>query len=103
MFIAETAPSTHECGINDMKDRFTPDFVHHYKGGEKKFGDNSPKPGRTNIIDEMIAEGDRVAVWTTSKREGADDGHMCSIWRLSEGKIAESWNMTSLQGHMQPD
>ena len=83
----------------------TPGFVHHWHEGTKNLDEvlaerAARRQGRgpaRPIVDDMIAEGDRVAVWATIKRGAEDDRHVCLIYRLSDGKIAEAWNMISIQ------
>ena len=83
-----------EKSIDALREMHTPDYGHHWHGGVKSFDDlRHGTPGRQIILDDMIAERDRVAVWFTSKREGRDDRRACFIFRLSGGKIAESWNI----------
>ena len=73
-------------------------------GGDRDFEDTKAVAerlwgsGKVKLSpDDMIAEGNRVAVWATSKQEGRSDSHGCVIFRLDVGKIVESWNMISLQ------
>ena len=97
----ETQDKTDE----ERRANFTPDFVRHWHGGAKTLDEvlaaraermRSRGPGRV-IVDDMIAEDDRVATWYTAKREGQPDRHYCAIYRISGGKIAEAWNMISIQ------
>ena len=99
-------------GNHDIVDEtFSPNAIRHIHEGTKDFKtikEDAVKrwgPGKGNeaVIDDMIAEGDRVALWGTGRREGKCDLHFCFIVRFSEGKIAETWNMISLQsGHLAP-
>ena len=62
------------------------EFEQSFLMGFDAFGDTS------RTIEDMIAEGDRVASWMTSGRN-----HTCFMFRLTEGKIVESWNMIDIQ------
>ena len=77
-----------------LREMHTPDYGHHWHGGVKSFDDLfHGGPVGQPTIDDMMADGDRVAVWFTIKREGKEDRRACFIFRLSGGKIAESWNI----------
>ena len=88
--------------IDAIDEAHSPDYVHHWHGGTKDFEEVKEMGrgflGTTFSVDDMIAEGDRVALWGTVSREGKDDSHWCWIYRFSGGKIVETWNMISLQG-----
>ena len=82
------------------REMFAPDFVRHLHEGQRKNLDEVTANELTGwhfTVDDMIAEGDRVAVWGTMKKEGKDDYHWCFILRFSDGKFAEDWNMISIQ------
>ena len=81
---------------------FFPDHVHHFHGGTKTSSEQKEAWSRVigggTLVDDMIAEGDRVAAWMTiMKIEGKGDKNGCAIFRFSGGKIVESWNMISIQ------
>ena len=86
-------------GNADVVDEvISPNIVHRFNGGTKSFEEYSTmfkgfagQPGPGPSIDEIIGEGEKVAIWFTG-REGQ---HGSWIFRLSGGKIVESWNMTS--------
>ena len=78
-------------------------LAHHWSDGKPKVKNFeemkemlSGKPIHTT--DDMMAEGDRVAEWITT----ASGSHTCWIYRLSGGKIVESWNMVSIQRNGEP-
>ena len=106
--IKRTTEELNQGKRSNLLDLMTPDFVHHHKGGEKDYAfykarsesQSDSRPNRQFIIDDMIAEGDRVALWLTIKDEGEEDKKGCFMHRFVNGKMAERWNMTSIQGHM---
>ena len=84
-----------------VREMYAPDVVRHIHGRVKDYEEItkniSTEPwDRTVIFDEMIAEGDKVALWFTGKKEG-DDRHWCFIVRIANGKVAEEWNMIGIQ------
>ena len=89
--------------VDSVKEElFTADYGHHWHGGIKDFEtmwgrarSRPPDYNKQRTIDDMIAEGDRISVWTTSipGRQGREESLDCIIFRFSDGKIAESWNM----------
>ena len=90
----------------ELREMHTPDFVHHWHGGVRNYDEwhelvvrrrQSVGGSPRLTVDDMIAEGDRVAVWATIKKEGREDRYGSFVYRLSGGKIAESWNMISIQ------
>ena len=84
--------------VDAVRETVTHDYCHHWKGGVKSI-DDLPFDWQTTIED-MMAEGDRVSVWGVWSKEGRDR-KMNIIYRLSGGKIAETWNITSLHGCLQ--
>ena len=83
--------------LNAVREMHTPDYVRHWHSGVKNIdevleGLSKRSTSAKSTIDEMIANGDRVAAWGTGKKEGENDQHWCLVFRLSGGKIAESWN-----------
>ena len=84
---------------------YSPNLVRHWHEGTKNFKDIKQQvtkhKGKITIsIDEMIAEGDRIASWHTyTRKEDGEKFNMCFIYRFSGGKIAEEWNMLSLQSN----
>ena len=95
--------------IDAYDESFSPDHINRFHGGSKTSAEQKDTWNRGFIlrkgdifIDEMIAEGDRVATWVTVKREGERDKHSCAIYRFSDGKIVESWNMVSIQSEGGP-
>ena len=91
--------------IDAYDESFSPDHINRFHGGSKTSAEQKDTWNRGFIlrkgdifIDEMIAEGDRVAAWMTiMKIEGKGDKNGCAIYRFSGGKIVESWNMISIQ------
>ena len=82
-----------------VREMHTRDYFHHNRGDGRNidsvFNDVVEKDQQAQIED-IMAEGDRVAVWETcTKKE--ETFKACMILRLSDGKIAESWNMTDIQ------
>ena len=91
-------------GSKDAYDEaFSPDLIHHSHIGDKDFNefrgpwDRGAARKAGSSIEDMIAEDDRVAVWSSTKRGSGEDVHTCFIFRISGGKIIESWNMISIQ------
>ena len=92
-------------GNEDIFDEaFSPSIRHHWSDGKpqvKTFEELKEmyrsSLGRSFTIDEMMVEGDRVAIWLTF-----GDKHACFIYRFSDGKIVESWNMVSIQRKGEP-
>ena len=81
-----------------LREIYAPNYVHHLKGGEKSFDDlYANKDKRQITIDDIMADGERVAVWYTRKKEDGDTSQSCVIFRFAGDKISESWNMTSIQ------
>jgi ketosteroid isomerase-like protein len=67
---------------------------------EKKFFNDFT--GINVTIDHMVAEGDKVAVLVTWKAQQKDTGKKiemtnANIFRFSNGKWAESWNVTDIR------
>ena len=91
-------------GEVDFDEAYSPSIRHHWSNGKPQVETYEETKemirsvsGTTFTIDEMMAEGDKVAVWFSS-----DDSHMCFIYRFSDGKIVESWNMVSIQRNGEP-
>ncbi len=80
--------------VDAVRAMHTPDYRHHWKDGVKSI-DDLPFDWKVTIED-MMAEDDRVSVWGVWSREGKET-KLNIIYRLSGDKIAESWNITSLQ------
>ena len=84
--------------VDAARELHTDDYIHHFhSGGVKGFNDLYGTPRSQLTVDDMVAEGDRVAVWFSAQRDGEDKRNMCFIMRSAGGKIAESWNMISIQ------
>ena len=90
-----------------VREMYAPKVVRHVHSRTKDYEEltknlSTEPSDRPIVIDEMIAEGDKVAVWfTRKKREGEGDQHSCYIARIADGKIAEEWNMISIQSEGQ--
>ena len=90
--------------IDAWGELISPGFVRHLgQGNTKSFADLEQshgvafrEHGVTIAIDDMIAEGDRIAAWMTSK-VGETDYHYCLIFRFSGGKVVEDWDMIAIQ------
>ena len=79
--------------VDAAQELYAPDFGHHWHAGTKSLGDLYPKHlGAKITVDDIMAEGDRVAAWVTWENEKGEH-LLCFVYRLSGGKIAESWNM----------
>ena len=79
--------------VRHWKPGVTWDFGHTKETHERIFKEQ----GRTNVVDEMLAEGDRIMAWMTLKG-GKSDRHFCFLYRFSDGKIAEEWNLIGMKG-----
>jgi steroid delta-isomerase-like uncharacterized protein len=99
----------------------TTDYIQHGTTGDRKLQDvkafntmiTAAFPDITATIDDVIAEGDRVVVRMTTS--GTHKGEFrgipptgktaviieMSIYRISEGKIAEGWFLSDMLGLMQ--
>ena len=93
--------------IDVVDELVSPDFIRHTgRGGTKtvdleglkeQFEEIFREEGWICVLDDMIAEGDRIA-WWVHYEGGKYDGHSwCLIDRFYGGKIVESWNMTAIQ------
>ena len=84
--------------LDAVREMHTPDYVHHLHDRDKNFDDffKSYDEGWQITIEDIMADGDRVAAWMTwSSKERVLRGSI--IYRISGGKIAETWNMTNIQ------
>ena len=99
---------------------YSPDFVCHFVGGQEWRGLPGIKgavsshrtsfPDWNERVDDIIAEGDRVAmrITSTGTQRGSFMGSPPSgrkvsiqefhIFRLADGKIVEQWGMPDIQG-----
>ena len=91
--------------IDAWAEAYSPNLVRHTgRGGSKTRDFESIKEqvekayeeGATWVLDDMMAEGDRIALWMGFKM-GEIDEHYCFISRFSGGKIVEEWDMTAIQ------
>ena len=95
--------STDDVGLAD--ELFTANFLHHnaaegtprHPEGQKQFIPAIPAmaPGLWITVDDLIAEGDRVAARWTGTYTGTDDAPVSypgvDIMRFEGGRIAELW------------
>lgn len=110
-----------DTGNLDIADQvFAPDYVDHSPSELESSGLENIKrfvvgwrvafPDTRSAVEDMIAEGDRVAVrWTTQATHRGEflgvpptgnvvTAHWLGIFRLSNGKIIESWDHYETQG-----
>ena len=79
------------------------DFIHHNKDGTRNFDDIFPRHlGDQITIVDMVAKGNRVVSWETWQSDERT-ASICIILRIHEGKIAETWNMSSIQGNFKSE
>lgn len=99
-----------------VEELHTPDFVVHTRQGDlglkedraAVLGWKSATPDLVIIVDDIVAEGDRVAVrWTaTGTNTGEGNGLPATgkkvtatgmtFWRMKNGKIAEEWGLVDM-------
>src|SRR5262245_2966473 len=104
-----------------VEELHTPDFVVHTRGGdlgikedrEALLGWRSATPDLVMTVDDVVAEGDKVAVrWTaTGTNTGVGNGLPATgrkvsatgmtFWRLKDGKLAEEWGLVDRLAVMQ--
>jgi predicted ester cyclase len=58
---------------------------------EAKAAFGQPDPAFRVTVEDMIAEGDKVAVRMTFHNEGKPSANAMALYRLSEGKIVDDW------------
>ena len=64
-------------GLREMK-QFSPEFVEQH-------------PTASVLVDDIIGEGDKVAIRMTYTEEGGPTANVMGFCRIADGKIVEDW------------
>jgi predicted ester cyclase len=97
-------------GLNAYWERCTPDYIEHMTDRDmsleqaKEFEDNFfvEFPDINLTVNDIIAEGDKVAVLVTWRAANKDTGKKiemtnANVFKIAKGRIAEAWNVTDIR------
>lgn len=89
--------------LDAVDDIFAPDFYSHplrqsgvepIRAAWRTIFERVPSLRVTPV--EMIANGDRVAVWARVERDCGEPATMMELIRVADGRIAELWGLSTL-------